>query len=87
MHYVYVLQSKKYKSLKIFYYGYTSNLLQRFKEHNLGKVESTKENRPWVLVYYEAYRSLEDAIEREKKLKHYGNARTLLKKRIRRSLL
>lgn len=36
----------------------------------------------WTLVYYEAYLAQEDAVEREKHLKQYGQARTHLKKRI-----
>ena len=37
--------------------------------HNAGKVNSTKFRRPFELVYFEACRSMEDAIHREKYLK------------------
>ncbi|MDH5683755.1 MAG: GIY-YIG nuclease family protein [candidate division WOR-3 bacterium] len=76
MYYIYLIQNKKNKRL---YYGYTSNLRRRFKEHN--------KNGVWELIYYEAYRSVEDAIKRERKLKDYGQARTHLKRRLSKSLL
>ena len=37
------------------------------------------------LVYYEAYKSKEDATKREKQLKHYKSAWGYLKKRIAKS--
>ena len=76
MYYIYLIQNKENKGL---YYGYTSNLRRRFKEHNKKGV--------WELIYYEAYRSIEDAIKRERKLKDYGQSRTHLKQRLSKSLL
>ena len=68
--YVYVLLSKKDKK---FYTGYTRNLILRFEQHNLGLGESTKDRRPFVLVYYEACLNGKDAVHREKYLKRaYG---------------
>ena len=84
MHYVYVLTSSKTDEL---YYGVTSDLKRRLAEHNSGKSFSTKSARPWRLVYYEAYRNLLDAKEREYHLKRYGQAIYHLKLRIKRSLL
>ena len=66
MYYVYVLQSKKDKQ---FYTGYTDDLQKRVKEHNNGKVTSTKNRLPLILVYYEACLSQQDATHREKYLK------------------
>ncbi len=43
MHYVYVLLSKRDGKL---YLGFTTDLKQRLKEHNGGKVQSTKPRRP-----------------------------------------
>lgn len=83
MFYVYVLRSKKDGKI---YIGVTSNLRQRFREHNTGKVGSTQYRTPLILVYYEAYRSSKDAINREKKLKHFKNTYKELKKRIFHSL-
>ena len=75
MYYVYVLKDPNTNEL---YYGYTSDLKRRWGEHQ------TKEH--WQLVYYEAYHSERDARAREQHLKHYGQARTHLKKRLTGSL-
>jgi len=80
MHYVYLLKSQKSKWV---YIGYTSNLTKRLNEHNSGKSYSTKKYLPVRLVYYEAYSSKLDAIERERQLKHYGSSLQKLKERLR----
>lgn len=77
--YVYILQSLKDKSL---YIGYTKNLMNRFREHNSGENPSTKPFIPYKLIYYEAFLSRIDAINREEYLKSgYGRRtiKTLLK--------
>ena len=81
MHYIYVLKNEESE----LYIGRTSDLRARLKAHSEGKVRSTKGNR-WELVYYEAYKSLEDAQERERQLKTHGQAKRWLKQRISRSL-
>ena len=63
MHYVYLLKSKKNGRL---YTGFTDDLRQRVEDHNSGKSSYTKNNRPYVLVYYEAYASRDDAQKRER---------------------
>lgn len=68
MYYTYVLKSKKDEK---FCYGYTKDLAQRFEQHTKGEVESTRERRPLVLVYYEACISQKDAMRREKYFKTY----------------
>jgi putative endonuclease len=85
MYYVYIIKSLKNSTL---YVGYTNNLRIRFDEHNHGnKPDSfTYRNRPWTLVYYEAYKSKSDAVLREKKLKQHGSAIRLLKERIHTSI-
>ena len=83
MFYMYVLFSLKDHAL---YFGWTVDLRARFKEHQAGKVQSTRPRRPWKLVYYEAYASREDAMERERQLKHYAKAWGQLKRRIQRSI-
>ena len=75
MYFVYVLKNALTNEI---YYGYTNNLERRFKEHNA--------NNNWKLIYYEAYISELDARERENKLQHYGQSRSHLKNRIKRSL-
>ncbi len=66
MFYVYILKSKKDNNL---YIGSTNNLRKRVKEHEKGKVFSTKSRNPLELVYYEAYKSEKDARKREMNLK------------------
>ena len=83
MFYVYVLKSKKDFQL---YTGSTNDLKKRFKEHNDGKVFSTKSRRPFEIIYYEAYKSEHDARKREKNLKLRSRAFAQLKKRIEGSL-
>jgi putative endonuclease len=83
MFYVYILKSRKDKRC---YMGSTKDLKQRVKLHNSGKVFSTKNRIPFVLIYYEAFISEKDARIREKKLKNYGQGITNLYKRLTNSL-
>jgi putative endonuclease len=81
--YVYILISKKDN---LSYIGCTNDLRRRFAEHNNGLSLATKDRRPFVLVYYEAYRSMSDARKRETRLKKFKNSYTELRKRIEGSL-
>jgi len=54
-----------------FYTGYSKNIKLRFEQHCKGLVDSTKNRRPLILIYFEACLSKEDAIHREKYLKTY----------------
>ena len=65
-YYVYVLLSEKDGN---FYIGYTDDLKKRLDEHNKGRVPSTRNRNPLILIYYEAGLNQKDAIRREKKLK------------------
>jgi putative endonuclease len=65
-YYVYVLQSESDKN---FYTGYTNNIRVRIKEHNSGKVLSTKNRLPMNLIYWEGCLNQIDALSREKYLK------------------
>ncbi len=78
MFYTYVLKSKKDDKL---YVGWTIDLKQRFKSHQEGKVVATKNRRPLELIYYEACKNKEKAIQREKYLKS-GFGRSYLNNRI-----
>jgi len=78
MYYTYVLESKKDKKL---YVGFTEDLKKRFKEHELGLVDATKNRTPFILVYYEACRDRKKAIQREKYFKT-GFGRRFLNNRI-----
>ena len=78
MFYTYVLKSEKDGKL---YVGFCEDLKIRLKEHQNGFVKSTKNRRPLVLIYYEACKDKQDAINREKQLKT-GFGRAYLKRRI-----
>jgi putative endonuclease len=82
VYYVYVLKSGKDG---LFYTGSTSDLRRRLKEHNTGKVFSTRLRKPFILIYYEAYRIEKDARMREHNLKLRSRAFAQLKRRIERS--
>jgi putative endonuclease len=76
MYFVYVLESLKDKS---FYKGITNNFKRRFRQHNLGKNQSTKGKKPYELVYLEKVEDRRKAREREKWLKS-SKGREFLKK-------
>ena len=84
MYYVYMIKSKKDDNL---YIGSTNDLKRRLLEHNRGLNFSTKFRRPFELIYYEAYKSEEDARIREHNLKLRANALGQLKRRTSKSLL
>jgi putative endonuclease len=70
MFYTYILISLKDHK---FYTGYTSDIRDRLRSHNNGKVLSTKNRRPLKLIYIEACLNQDDALHREKYLKStYG---------------
>ena len=79
MHYTYVLQSTKDLS---FYVGLTKDLKLRFEQHKKGMIESTKNRRPFDLIYYEACLDRNDAAKREKYLKTY-HGKMFLKRRLK----
>ena len=82
MFYIYILKSKKDNK---WYTGSTNNLQKRFRNHNLGRVNSTKNRRPFELIYYEACLNEQDARQREKYFK-MGMGKRYLKNRLKRFL-
>ncbi len=72
MFYIYVLKSKKDNSQ---YIGLSQNTEERLKEHNAGRVKSTKPKRAWKLLYKESFRTRTDARKREKYLKSAAGRR------------
>ena len=82
MYYVYILRMCNDQ----LYTGFSSDLKQRLKAHNAGKVKSTSLRRPLHLIHYEAYLLESDARRREKFLKT-SEGKKLLKKQIRDFLL
>ncbi len=63
MYTVYILISEKDKKR---YVGCTSNLNRRLDEHNLGLVKSTKNRRPFKLIYTEEFSDKSEALKKEK---------------------
>lgn len=82
MYYTYLMRSEK--DMK-WYTGSTQNLRKRVAEHNAGKTISTKDRRPFELIYYEASIDQQDALAREKYLKS-GTGKRYLKNRLKRFL-
>jgi putative endonuclease len=78
MYYVYLLLDENKK----IYIGYSKNLDRRIKEHSNNKTYTTKRMTNPKLFYYEAYSNIEEAKEREQKLKQYGSSYQGLIKRL-----
>ena len=78
-YYVYVLLSEKDG---MFYTGYTANLRERIKQHEMGAVISTKNRRPFKLIYFEGCLNQQDATRREKYLKS-GSGKIYLRNRLK----
>ena len=64
--YVYILLCQKDNKR---YIGFTDNLDRRLNEHNSGLVKSTKNRRPFILIYKEEFDYKIDAMKREKEIK------------------
>ena len=68
--FVYMLASKRNGTL---YIGLTNNLLRRVYEHKSDLIEGfTKKYGIHMLVYYEVYGNIHDAIAREKRIKKWN---------------
>ncbi len=68
--YVYIVASKKNGTL---YIGVCADLAKRVYEHRTDAIEGfTKKYQVHVLVYYEQFENIEEAIRREKQLKKWN---------------
>jgi putative endonuclease len=65
---VYILESQKNNR---YYVGSTDNINRRIYEHNIGKVVSTKNMRPWIVKVFIECDSLTKARSNEYRLKKY----------------
>ncbi len=76
MYFVYIL-----KSLKDFktYAGYAEDVLIRLRQHNSGRVDATRNRRPFEVLYVEQATTLDDAKKREVYWKTGGGRRKLKK--------
>ena len=67
MNYTYILKCKDGS----YYTGWTNDLKKRLQAHNDGKgAKYTKYRRPVQLVYYETFKSKQEAMSREYAIKH-----------------
>ena len=84
MFYTYILLSQKNKRK---YIGSTENLKRRLAEHNQGiGGKYTRDNKPFKLIYYEAYLNKTDAREAERFYKT-GYGREILNGKLENFLL
>ena len=74
MYYTYVLYDK---TRKIFYVGSTKDIGRRLKEHKNGEVNTTSKYNDFILVFYEAFYSKQDALRREHYFKTTKGRRSL----------
>ena len=65
MYYTYILKL----NYKTYYHGSSDDLRQRLKEHQSGIVASTKNIRPFKLVFYAAFSTKKRSVDFEKYLK------------------
>ena len=79
-YYVYMLKTIN-KKKNITYVGYTNNLSNRIKLHNLGKGAKFTRGRKWKLIYSEKCETKNQAISREYYIKKNRTLRNLIKKK------
>ena len=79
-YYVYLIKTeKKINNKFISYVGYTNNLKNRLKKHNLGKGAKFTRGKKWILIYYEKFDTKNLALKREIEIKKNRKMRNLLK--------
>ena len=62
----YILYSEK---IDKYYIGACENMERRLYEHNIGHSKFTSTGVPWILKYSETYPALQEAKQRERKIK------------------
>ncbi len=77
-YFVYMLLTKR-KGKYISYVGYTSDLKNRFKKHNISRGAKFTKGSLWELIYYKKYTSKKKAMIDEYKLKKDYKLRCKLK--------
>jgi putative endonuclease len=71
-YFVYIMASKSRR----LYTGVTNNVERRVAQHNRGEIKGfTQQFKINRLVYYEQFQFVEEAIRREKAIKHWVRAR------------
>ena len=80
MFYVYLIVTNNNKKL-ISYVGYTNNLSKRLYLHNNYKGAKFTKGRIWKLIYYEKFKTKNEALKNEYKLKKNYKLRSEIKKK------
>ncbi|MHB8105018.1 MAG: GIY-YIG nuclease family protein [Dehalococcoidales bacterium] len=70
MFYMYILQSEISNR---YYIGSTKDIAVRLAQHNAGRSKSTRNYRPWKLVYTETFITINKARQRELQIKSWKN--------------
>ena len=70
---------KSLEQKAVTYVGYTSDIKQRIKLHNLGKGAKFTRGRKWKLIYREKFNSKKEAILREYYIKKNRTLRNKIK--------
>ena len=76
MHQTYILKSL---GLNKYYIGSTDNLKDRLIRHNSGRNKSTKNYRPWKIIYTESFKTKQEAYKREMQIKSYKGGQAFKK--------
>ena len=80
-YFVYVIGSLKHSKPKT-YVGWTKDLSERLRKHNLGKGAKSTKGRKWKIIYYEIFNSKKKAMRREYYLKKDRILREKLRNKI-----
>ena len=80
-YFVYVIGSLKHSKPKT-YVGWTKDLNERLRKHNLGKGAKSTKGRKWKIIYNEIFNSKKKALRREYYLKKDIILRRKLRKKI-----
>ncbi|MFA6077090.1 MAG: GIY-YIG nuclease family protein [Candidatus Paceibacterota bacterium] len=73
---VYILKSLNYNR---YYIGHSADVEKRLREHNIGKVHSTKAYKSWKIVYIENKPSKKEAYAREMQIKSFKHGEAFKK--------
>ena len=77
-YFVYMIGSKV-KNKTISYVGYTNNLKKRLNLHNCSKGAKFTKGKIWKLIYYKEYKTKNEAMKNEYKLKKNNILRKKIK--------
>ncbi|MFA5127155.1 MAG: GIY-YIG nuclease family protein [Patescibacteria group bacterium] len=76
MYKLYIIRSLKTKK---YYIGISADLEQRLRHHNSGANKSTRNAKPWTIVYTEEFNDKKSAWLRERQIKKYKSGEAFKK--------